>query len=99
MVQFPSFHTALALLTAYAVRDVPYLARPVLILNLIVIVATLPVGGHHLADIIGGAAITGAAILVLKLHQSGWSPSAFSLRRGFNRRSLPERTLRAEPEA
>jgi len=75
LVTFPSFHTALAIITAYAVREVRHLARPALVLNSIVIVSTLPEGGHHLVDVIAGAAIAGLAIPVVRLHQAGWSLS------------------------
>ena len=46
LVTFPSFHTNLAIITAYAVRDIRFFAVPVTILNGIVFVATLPEGGH-----------------------------------------------------
>jgi membrane-associated phospholipid phosphatase len=73
LVTFPSFHTALAIITAYAVRDILYVARPALVLNAIVIVATLPEGGHHLVDLIVGAVIAAFAILIVHLHQAGSS--------------------------
>jgi membrane-associated phospholipid phosphatase len=95
VVQFPSFHTVLAILTAYAVRDLPYVALPALVINLIVIAATLPEGGHHLADVIAGAAIAGVAIVIVRLHQSGWSlPFTFASMRPPRRRatSLKDKT-------
>ena len=66
VIQFPSFHTALAIITAYAVRNVRFLGAGVLALNAVVIVSTLPIGGHHLVDVIAGAGIAFAAILVLR---------------------------------
>jgi membrane-associated phospholipid phosphatase len=67
LVTFPSFHTILAIVTAYAVRDVPYLRFPVAALSAVVIVATLPEGGHYLIDVIAGAGIAIAAIIMLRL--------------------------------
>ena len=66
VIQFPSFHTALAVITAYAVRRVRYLGPAVLALNAVVIVSTLPIGGHHLIDVLAGAAIAGLAILAVR---------------------------------
>jgi membrane-associated phospholipid phosphatase len=66
MVTFPSFHTALGIVTTYAVRDARWLAPPVLVVNALMIVATLPEGGHYLVDLIAGAAIAAAAILVAR---------------------------------
>lgn len=66
IVSFPSFHTMAGLMTVYAARDTRWLAIPVALLNGTMIVATLPVGGHHLADVLAGAALTMAAILVVR---------------------------------
>jgi len=67
VVSFPSFHTILGIITTYALRDTRALFIPAVILNGMVIVATLPVGGHYLADVLAGAAITGAAIYASQL--------------------------------
>lgn len=65
VVSFPSFHTMLGVMTIYALRDTRWLMIPVLLLNATMIVATLPVGGHHLIDVLAGAGLTfGAALLV-----------------------------------
>lgn len=62
LVVFPSFHTVLAMLMPYGVRDVRGLVLPVAALNVLVIIATVPVGGHHLVDVIAGIAIAGTTI-------------------------------------
>jgi membrane-associated phospholipid phosphatase len=62
VVSFPSFHTMLGIITTYALRDTRALFIPAVMLNGTMIVATLPVGGHYLTDVLAGAAITGAAI-------------------------------------
>ena len=67
LVTFPSFHTVLAILTAYAVRDVRLLAAPVAILNAVVIVSTLPEGGHYLIDVLAGIVIAVGAIVLFRI--------------------------------
>src|SRR5439155_17733620 len=46
LVTFPSFHTTLAIVMAYGVRDVSYLRFAAPCLRAVVIVAALPQGGH-----------------------------------------------------
>jgi membrane-associated phospholipid phosphatase len=61
VVSFPSFHTMLGIVTTYALRDTRTLFIPAAIINGLMIVATLPVGGHYLVDTLAGAAISIAA--------------------------------------
>jgi membrane-associated phospholipid phosphatase len=65
LVQFPSFHAALAALCCYAVRGMRLLFPASLVLNLLVIAATPTVGGHHLIDVIAGLLLAAATIGVL----------------------------------
>lgn len=67
IVSFPSFHTMLGLMTIYAARDTRWLMIPVAIVNGTMFLATMPVGGHHLADVLAGAALTTGAILLVRL--------------------------------
>jgi len=57
LVTFPSFHTAMALMTAAAWRTDRYLRGPMIIWNAGVILSAVPIGGHYVVDIIGGAAV------------------------------------------
>ncbi len=66
VVSFPSFHTILGIMTIYALRDTRWLMIPVVFLNGTMIVSTLTVGGHHLADVLAGAGLTFAAILFVR---------------------------------
>ncbi len=50
VVSFPSFHTMLGVITTYALRDTRALLFPAVLLNGTMTVATLPVGGHYLAN-------------------------------------------------
>ncbi len=70
LVTFPSFHTILAIITAYAFRDTRYLAVPFAVLNAIVIASTLPEGGHFLIDVIAGGLIALAAIALVRRCQN-----------------------------
>ena len=62
IVTFPSFHTVLAIITTWSMRDVKIVFWPLLALNLWVIISTLPVGGHYLIDLPAGALVAFAAI-------------------------------------
>lgn len=66
VVQFPSLHLALALCCAYVARGVKVIFPIFAILNAFVIIATPFVGGHHFADLWGGAFLTVAAIFAVK---------------------------------
>ncbi len=65
LVTFPSFHTVLAIITTYALRDLRILFWIILPLNLLVIVSTLPEGGHYLVDVIAGILVAGVSIIVV----------------------------------
>lgn len=56
LVTFPSFHTAMALMTTAAWRDTPLIRRPMIAWNALVVVSTIPIGGHYIVDLVGGAA-------------------------------------------
>lgn len=68
LVTFPSFHTTMAIITIWAVRNVRYISLPVAILNTAVIVATLPEGGHHLIDLFVGAVVAMVAIILVQTY-------------------------------
>ncbi len=69
IVSFPSFHTMLGVMTVYPLRDTRWLMIPVLLVNATMIVATMPVGGHHLADVLAGAGLTIGAIFLVRLRR------------------------------
>ena len=73
LVTFPSFHTSLAIITTYAVRGIRFVTLPVAILNGLVIVSTLPEGGHYLIDVIAGAIISIIAIVAIR---TGYLPGS-----------------------
>jgi len=66
MVSFPSFHTILAIIVTYSVRDNRILFVPVAVLNCFVVMSTLTEGGHYLVDIFGGTFISLVVILIVR---------------------------------
>jgi membrane-associated phospholipid phosphatase len=78
LISFPSFHTTLAVLCAYAARTVRVIFWPVLVLN-VLIIGTAPVnGGHYFVDVIAGFAL---AVVVIYLRQYaglrlGWAAAS-----------------------
>lgn len=66
IVTFPSFHAALGLLFIYITRGIRFAAPIFLILNLSMIISTVPVGGHYLTDVIAGIVVALAAISVVR---------------------------------
>jgi membrane-associated phospholipid phosphatase len=67
LVSFPSFHVALGIVLIYTFRRTLLLAVPVAIINSLMALATIPEGGHHLSDILAGAAIAALTILVVRV--------------------------------
>jgi membrane-associated phospholipid phosphatase len=62
LIAFPSFHTANAILLAWAMWKSRYFRLPALLLNGAMILST-PIGGaHYVVDLLAGAAVAAAAI-------------------------------------
>lgn len=64
VVTFPSFHTCLALMTIFATIGMRWLFGITLIWNVLVLVSTIPIGGHYVIDLICGALLWLAAMKV-----------------------------------
>lgn len=65
VVTFPSIHTCLALAVAYAYYDDRLLRWPSIAWNGLVIVSTIPIGGHYYVDLIAGAAMFAVIVAIL----------------------------------
>jgi len=76
IVTFPSFHTSMALMTAAAWRDDRYLHWPMMIWNAVIIVSAVPIGGHYLVDLVGGAVLW----LAIFRYGPAWAEALFPLR-------------------
>ena len=64
LISFPSFHTANAILIVWTLWPISFLQFILLPLNLLLIASTPLCGAHYVIDIVGGAAVAFAAILV-----------------------------------
>jgi membrane-associated phospholipid phosphatase len=67
VVTFPSFHTCLALMTIFAAWGMRWLFVAALFWNGLVIISTLPIGGHYAIDLLCGALLWLAATATAKL--------------------------------
>jgi membrane-associated phospholipid phosphatase len=67
LVTFPSGHTILAIIMTYALRGSRWTFIPALIVNGAMLVSTIPHGGHHLFDLVVGAAIAAFVIMLVRL--------------------------------
>jgi hypothetical protein len=63
---FPSFHTALGVMTVHALRRT-VLFFPMTVVAAIMIAATIPQGGHYLVDVIAGACVAVISIGIVEL--------------------------------
>jgi hypothetical protein len=61
IISFPSFHTILALLAAFALWPIRYIRWPAAILAVLIVVSTLTTGWHYVVDILAGLVVTAAA--------------------------------------
>lgn len=66
LVSFPSYHASMAVTFIYFSRRLGWLFPIFLTLNLLMLVSTVPIGGHYLVDVIAGVAVAGAAIYMTR---------------------------------
>lgn len=64
MVTFPSFHAASAICLGWGFSKLKWLRWPFLLLNLVMLLATIVIGGHYLVDLIAGVVIACGAIWI-----------------------------------
>jgi hypothetical protein len=82
IVTFPSFHAAAAVLLAWGFYGVRFLRWPALVLNTLMLVASMPVGGHYIIDIVAGIVIAYAALMAVQwmavrtYHPAGFNEKA-----------------------
>lgn len=87
VVTFPSLHCCLALMTMFAFVEYRWLFRISLLWNGLVIVSTVPIGGHYFVDLPAGAALwAGGYLLATALWRKHavLQASRSRLRRGMN---------------
>jgi hypothetical protein len=66
LVAFPSFHTQLAVITAWAFWRVPLVRYPAAILHGLVVMSTPTQGGHYLVHILAGGSLAVLFIMFLR---------------------------------
>ncbi len=76
IIQFPSFHTTLAVIFPFIHRHSARRFWPILALNAMLLVSIPVGGGHHFADMIGGAVIGIVAIWLAWMIERRTAPSA-----------------------
>jgi membrane-associated phospholipid phosphatase len=69
VVNFPSFHCCMALLTAYAYRGFRRITALIYAFSGLVIISCIPIGGHYFSDVVGGAAVWGIFVAMTRLHR------------------------------
>jgi hypothetical protein len=79
VVTFPSFHCCLALMTALAYVEHRRLFLFAMLWNGLVIVSTIPIGGHYIVDLPAGAALWGLAYLLAHALWRGTGETALRL--------------------
>lgn len=62
LITLPSFHAIFAILLAWSTRGARWIFIPAVILNVLVCVSAISIGGHYLIDILCGAAIAFVSI-------------------------------------
>ncbi|MDD4616279.1 MAG: phosphatase PAP2 family protein [Alphaproteobacteria bacterium] len=72
VVQFPSFHLAMAGVLTYASRGIRLLFPFSVAWNLLMVAATPFIGGHYFADLCGGAVVTLCAVAGIRLFRRLW---------------------------
>ena len=81
IINFPSYHTVLAILIPYSARHRCWSLIPTFLLNVVMLAATSPEGGHYLVDMLAGAVVAAVSILVVRR----WLP-CYEARQDHNRR-------------
>lgn len=63
---FPSFHTTMAAIVAFGMRGLAPLFLPACVLALLIVVATIVIGGHYAVDVPAGLALYGLCRLSVR---------------------------------
>jgi PAP2 superfamily protein len=79
VVTFPSFHCCLALMTAFAYVEHRWLFLFSVLWNGLVILSTIPIGGHYIVDLPAGAALWGVAYVLATALWRGTGETTLSL--------------------
>jgi membrane-associated phospholipid phosphatase len=78
VVTFPSFHMVMAMIIAFTFRSIPIVNIAAVGISALTIVATIIIGGHYVIDLVAGAGVTSAWMLLASRRPDPlkFSPSA-----------------------
>jgi hypothetical protein len=76
LVVFPSFHACMALMPLWVARGMRWLMAPLGFVAVGALASIIPIGGHYVVDIFGGALVTIAAIAVARRVTANQSATA-----------------------
>ncbi len=71
LVSVPSFHTGAALVTLWALRG-SWLRWPLLVINTLLIAATMLTGVHYAVDVLAAVPLVWASIAIWRRYGAGW---------------------------
>lgn len=74
IVTMPSFHAAAAVMLGWGFWQLRLLRWPFLILNALMFVSTVPIGGHYLVDVIAGTILAITAIKLFGDKKAAYGP-------------------------
>jgi hypothetical protein len=77
VIVFPSYHTVMALLVAYACWATPILRWTALALTALMLLSIIPIGGHYVWDMIAAAALFFAALPLARRCDPGADRAVF----------------------
>jgi membrane-associated phospholipid phosphatase len=69
IVTFPSFHAAMAIIFAWAAFPSRHFRIPVAVINALMWVSAVPIGGHYVVDLLGGSVIATLSIAAFMYNQ------------------------------
>lgn len=75
LVTFPSYHAVAAVLFAYAWLAVPVLRWPFFALNVVMLVACVPIGSHYVVDVLAGVVMTPLAYVAVNRYYAKTDPN------------------------
>lgn len=75
VVTYPSFHVCLALVQGYALRGIRIVAWPNYAWSAVVVLSTVPIGGHYVVDLVAGSALW-SAVAAISAAIAGTHPEA-----------------------
>lgn len=71
LISFPSFHAAAAVILARSYRIYKPLKWPALVLNIVMIFAAVPCGGHYFVDIVAGLWVATVTLMIIERDDFG----------------------------